>query len=118
MDGVNIWQNFLNQINDKVSSLSFNTWFNSLKLLAINDEEIVLADPGKAIKDQLTIYYKELIDETLLELTGKTYKLIFKDENTYVPPERMNVIIIRKDAVDASYEELKETLIKQIKGEK
>ena len=91
MDGVNIWQNFLNQINDKVSSLSFNTWFNSLKLLAINDEEIVLADPGKAIKDQLTIYYKELIDETLLELTGKTYKLIFKDENTYVPPERMNV---------------------------
>ncbi len=91
MDGVNIWQNFLNQINDKVSSLSFNTWFNSLKLLAINDEEIILADPGKAIKDQLTIYYKELIDETLLELTGKTYKLIFKDENTYVPPERTNV---------------------------
>ena len=91
MDGVNIWQNFLNQINDKVSSLSFNTWFNSLKLLAINDEEIILADPGKAIKDQLTIYYKELIDETLLELTGKTYKLIFKDENTYVPPERKNV---------------------------
>lgn len=28
------------------------------------------------------------------------------------------VIIIRKDAVDASYEELKEILIKQIKGEK
>ena len=32
--------------------------------------------------------------------------------------KRKYVIIIRKDAVDASYEELKETLIKQIKGEK
>ena len=32
--------------------------------------------------------------------------------------KRKYVIIIRKDAVDASYEELKEILIKQIKGEK
>ncbi len=31
---------------------------------------------------------------------------------------RKYVIIIRKDAVDASYEDLKEILIKQIKGEK
>ena len=31
---------------------------------------------------------------------------------------RKYVIIIRKDAVDASYDDLKEILIKQIKGEK
>ena len=35
MGEVNLWQNFLSQINDKVSSLSFNTWFRGLKLLRI-----------------------------------------------------------------------------------
>ena len=88
MGEVNLWQNFLSQINDKVSSLSFNTWFRGLKLLRIAENEIVLSDPGKTIKDQLTIYYKDLIDETLLELTGKNLKIVFKDESTYEPPEK------------------------------
>lgn len=91
MDEVNVWQSFLSQINDKVSSLSFNTWFKGLKLLKISDNEIIIADPGKTIKDQLTIYYKDLIDETLIEITGKSYKMIFKDENMYEPPEIISV---------------------------
>ena len=86
MDKDKIWNEFLVQINSKVSSASFNTWFKPLKLLDISEDKIILMNPGKVYVDQITNYYKDLIEDTLLEITGNIYILDFKekyDENDY-----------------------------------
>ena len=86
MDKDKIWNEFLNQINSKVSTASFNTWFKPLKFLDITHDKIIIMNPGKVYVDQINNYYKDLIDDTLLEITGNTYELEFKDtydENDY-----------------------------------
>lgn len=90
MDKEKIWNDFLNQINDKVSSISFQTWFKPLKLLSINENELILADPGKVHKDQLINFYKDYIDETLLDVSGKHLNLVFKEESEYFNDRKIN----------------------------
>ena len=72
-------QDILNHINQKVTNVSFATWFKPLKLLFINDEEVIIKNPGKVVVDQLNNYYKDIIDETLLEVSGKSLTISFKD---------------------------------------
>ena len=45
MDKEKIWEKFLEQINQRVSVVSYNTWFKELKLLTINDKDIVIIVP-------------------------------------------------------------------------
>ena len=42
MDKEKIWQLFQEQINTKISTMAYNTWFSGLRLLPITDEDIVL----------------------------------------------------------------------------
>lgn len=89
MENQKIWDEFLKQINDKVMSVTYQTWFKPLVLLTITDKEIVIADPGKVYKDQLINFYKDLIEDIFLEITGKSLSLVFIDETKY--KEQINI---------------------------
>lgn len=96
-----IWNDFLNLINNKVTDVTFQTWFKPLKLLAINDDEIIIADPGKVQKDQLLNFYKDLIEETLIEVTGKNLSISFLEELEFY--EQNKVIEEKNNPPDSIY---------------
>ena len=75
-----IWNDFLEHINQKVSYITYSTWFKPLELLKITDRELIIKNPGKVVVDHLTNNYKEIMDEVLSEITDRNLIISFKDE--------------------------------------
>ena len=45
MDEVKLWENFLDIIYKKTNPVSFNTWFNNIKLQDISNNKIIIQVP-------------------------------------------------------------------------
>ena len=93
MDKEKILEKFLEQINQRVSVVTFNTWFKELKLLTINDKDIVIIVPYLAHKNHIINNYMEMVEEIFLELLGVVHNIIFCLESEYkerLEQERIN----------------------------
>ncbi len=91
MDKVKIWETFLEQIHFKVSDVTFNTWFKDLKLLTINDNDIVIVVPYAVHKTHIQNNYMETINEIFLDITGSLHNIIFALEGEYEEKNEVNV---------------------------
>lgn len=77
MDKVSLWVDFLKRISEKVSDISYNTWFKDLKLASINDDTIGIVVPYLIHKNHIIDNYIDIVEEIFLELTGKNYNINF-----------------------------------------
>lgn len=77
MDKVKIWNDFINELKNKVSDVTFNTWFINLKLLTINDKDIVIIVPYSVHKNHIINNYMDIIEEIFLNITGKNLNIVF-----------------------------------------
>ena len=77
-----LFQNFLQEIANQVSPGTFSVWFNDLKLVSIDDNEIVIKVPLPVHKQIIQNSYMDILDDTIFSLTGKNYefKLLTEDE--------------------------------------
>ncbi len=119
MDKEKIWEKFLEQINQRVSVVSYNTWFKELKLLTINDKDIVIIVPYLAHKNHIINNYMEIVEEIFLELLGVIHNIIFCLESEYketIAQERINgpnmssLMNESQDAIDKFVQERKSNL--------
>ena len=83
MDKVKIWNDFINELKSKVSDVTFNTWFINLKLLTINDKDIVIIVPYSVHKNHIINNYMDIIEEIFLNITGKNLNIVFCLEGEY-----------------------------------
>ena len=83
MDKVKIWNDFINELKNKVSDVTFNTWFINLKLLTINDKDIVIIVPYSVHKNHIINNYMDIIEEIFLNITGKNLNIVFFLEGEY-----------------------------------
>lgn len=83
MDKVKIWNDFINELKNKVSDVTFNTWFINLKLLTINDKDIVIIVPYSVHKNHIINNYMDIIEEIFLNITGKNLNIVFCLEGKY-----------------------------------
>ena len=92
MDKAKVWEKFLEQMNLKVSAVSFNTWFKDLKLLTINEKDIVIIVPYLAHKNHIISNYMDIVEEIFLDILGIPHNLMFCLESEYQQSlqERMN----------------------------
>ena len=65
MDGNFSWNDFLNIIKSKLSSVSYDTWFKDTKLSKMTEDSISIEVPMSFHKDFLNKNYYELIDEII-----------------------------------------------------
>ena len=56
-----LWQNFLENIKEELSSLAFDTWFKSSKLYSIEDGKAIIIVPMQIHKKHLADNYSNLI---------------------------------------------------------
>lgn len=77
-----LWANFLTQIKDELSSLSYETWFKDTKLLKLKDGKAIVVVPMPIHKKHLADNYSNLIIEKLNTITGTNFdlELILSDE--------------------------------------
>ena len=72
-----LWSNFLVQIKDDLTSLSFDTWFKDTKLYKLEDGKAYIIVPMPIHKKHLSDNYGDLILNKLNEITGTNFELLF-----------------------------------------
>lgn len=72
-----LWVNFLDLIKNKISSISFDTWFSETKLYKINNGTATIIVPMQLHKKNLLENYIDLISENFNYLTGTNFEFEF-----------------------------------------
>lgn len=72
-----LWNAVLENIQDKVSKPSFDTWLKSTKAIALNRNTLTISVPSQFAKEWLENQYTELISEVIEEITGSQLETKF-----------------------------------------
>jgi len=72
-----LWDEVLKQISQRISKPSFDTWFKETKATQFKNDTVFITVPSDFIKGWLDQNYSELIQEILLEFTGRRLKVKF-----------------------------------------
>lgn len=75
MDVNKIWDDFLDTLSNKISSISFSTWFKETKLISVDNDIAKIVVPYEPSKRHLMQNYYDLIEDTLLYITGKHFEI-------------------------------------------
>lgn len=94
MDNNQFWNEFLDNISNKLNTISFNTWFSEAKLIDRNNNNFTILIGDKYKKNYVVQYYTDLIEDVLNELTNKncTFDIVSKEDIDVEKP-----IIINED---------------------
>ena len=79
----NIWNKFLSTMKTKLSTLSYDTWFSTSKLVELNEEHAVIIVPTIAHKKHLSESYIDIISDIFNSITGTNFNFEFVLENEY-----------------------------------
>ncbi len=91
------WDDFLNIIKSKLSSVSYDTWFKDTKLAKITNDEVFIEVPMSFHKDFLSKTYYELIDNIIFQLTNKNYNINFVIEDEL--NDKTNIVSLEKEDI-------------------
>jgi len=68
-----IWDNFLKEIKEQITSLAFETWFSNTSLNELNDGKAIILVPTHVHKKHLLENYGDLISTTLNSVTETNF---------------------------------------------
>lgn len=86
-----IWTNFLKQIKDELTSLSFDTWFKDTKLYKLDDGKAYIIVPMPIHKKHLMDNYSTIIISKLNEITDTNFDLVFILQDEVVEEEKKKI---------------------------
>ena len=76
-----LWNKFLEEIKDKMSPISFETWFKDTYLYKIENNKAIVIVPMQLHKKNLKENYKDLISEIFNNITGTNFEFEFLMED-------------------------------------
>ena len=77
MNEKQIWDKFKDLIKDKISPISYDTWFKDTYIYKIEDSKVIVIVPMQFHKKNLSENYKDLIIELFNEITGTNFDFEF-----------------------------------------
>ena len=89
-----LWSNFLSQIKEEMTSLSYKTWFSETELYKLEDGIAYIIVPMPIHKKHLIDNFSTLIVEKLTSITGSNYELqlLLKEEIEKIIPKKETVV--------------------------
>ena len=72
-----IWNSFLDSIKEKISPISYDTWFKDTYIHKIEENKVTVIVPMQLHKKNLSENYKDIIVETFNEITGTNFEFEF-----------------------------------------
>ena len=81
MDINNIWNSFLEKIEQNLKPILYNMWFSETKLVELNEEYAKILVPMPVHKKHLKENYIDLIEKTFTDVTGSIFKFEFVTED-------------------------------------
>ena len=92
----NLWDKVLAKIQENLSKPSFETWFQETKIIAIQNNLLIIEVPNEFAKDWIETRYSKLIAEIVENITNKSLDIKF------VMPEMKN------EAIEEQKEQIEE----------
>src|SRR5690625_537772 len=85
-----LWAATLNNIEQKISKPSFDTWLKNTEARTIDEETIIIDVPNEFARDWIEGHYTNLIREILYDLTGAelTVKVVIPNTEVVEPQEK------------------------------
>ena len=87
-----LWNKFLEEIKDKMSPISFETWFKDTYLYKIENNKAIVIVPMQLHKKNLKENYKDLISEIFNNITGTNFEFEFLMEDEIKKNEPVHTI--------------------------
>lgn len=81
MDINNIWNSFLEKMQDTLTPVLYDMWFSETKLIELNQEYAKVLVPMPLHKKHLKENYIDLIEKTFSDVTGSIFKFEFVTED-------------------------------------
>ena len=107
MDNNLLWSNFLKNLKNKISPVSFDTWFKSTKIIRQDKNKLYIEVPMSFHKTFLKENYSSLIEEILFELIGRSFELEFLTSDEVDPETKRKK---STDDVDNDYSRINSNL--------
>ena len=73
-----LWDDCAEALRQQVSEATWRTWFAGVSALEFDTHRLVLAVPNLMVRDRLESRYRELVEETIADLTGVTYAVVLE----------------------------------------
>jgi len=92
MNTETLWNSFLEKIKDRISPLSYDTWFKDTKLYSMDGGMAIVVVPMILHKKHLEENYLDDIEEIFNSITGTNFNFVFKLESELEPVKRIEVV--------------------------
>ena len=99
-----LWSNFLSQIKDSLSSLSYNTWFSETKLYKLDDGKAYVIVPMTVHKKHLRDNFLTLMIDTLTSITGSSYEFCLLLEEEIETEIKKSPVFVEKENININSE--------------
>lgn len=93
-DGMNekqLWDKFLEAISEKISPISYETWFKDTYINKIEENKVIAVVPMQLHKKNLSENYRDLIVDTFNEITGTNFDFEFLLEEEVLSQKKVLV---------------------------
>ena len=84
MDGKKIWNDFLNNIKNEITNVSFDTWFNEedTKFYSLDNNILTITVNQEFIKKHIEEHYIDIMSEAISKVTNEniTFNIILENE--------------------------------------
>jgi chromosomal replication initiator protein len=91
-----LWNKALEELEEKVSKPSFDTWLKATKAEMIKDDTIIITAPNEFARDWLENRYLKVISETLQNITGAKLKVKILIPENLVSNDKESIAKIAK----------------------
>jgi chromosomal replication initiator protein len=71
----NIWDTFLNNIKNQITSLAFDTWFKDTELVELKDSKAIVRVQNQATINHLCEHYLDIMETTFNDITGTNFEI-------------------------------------------
>ncbi len=99
-----LWNNFLDKIKERISPLSYDTWFKDTKLHSIDNGLATIIVPMGLHKKHLEENYLDDIEEVFNAITGTNFSFTFKLENELDNKEACNIDNLSTETVGVPFQ--------------
>lgn len=112
MDVEALWTDFLNNIKENISSLTYETWFRDTKLVSLRNNIALVVVPMPFHKKHLQENYIDIIEEKFNSLTSSTFSFnfILEEEWEVKKSEEIEEKIIIKEEESKKNEQSKKII--------
>src|ERR1700747_1603127 len=73
-----LWEKCLNIIKDNVNWRTYQTWFEPVKAVGLNDNVLTLQEPSQFCYEVLEEHYVELLGKTIKRVLGRVGRLEYR----------------------------------------